>query len=323
VFGTVVALSADGNTLAVGAAGERSRASGIDGDQSQDDSNFFAGAVYVFAFDGTEWSQQAYVKASNTGEFDSFGAAVALSADGTTLAVGAVLEGSSAIGVGGDQNDDSTGDAGAVYVFRLNGTQWSQQSYIKASNSGASDQFGSAVALSADGGTLAVGAPQESSGATGVGGDQSDDSTARAGAVYVFRYAGTDWSQQVYIKSSNTGAEDTFGDQVAVSADGDTLAVAAGGERSRATGIDGDQADNSLFDAGAVYVFCYEGAAWSQQSYVKAASIGEDKFGVAMSLSADGNALAVGARREESNATGIAGDQSDNTLQRAGAVYLY
>jgi len=323
-FGSAVALSADGDTLAVGASGERSRATGIDGEQTQDDSNFFAGAVYVFRFNGTNWSQQAYVKASNTGEGDSFGSAVALSADGATLAVGAVLEGSSATGVGGDQTDDSTGGAGAVYVFRFVATEWSQQAYIKASNTEASDQFGDAVSLSTDGDTLAVSAELESSNATGIGGDQNDNSAEDSGAVYVFRFVATEWSQQAYIKASNTGEFDYFGSgAVALSADGNRLAVAAPGERSNATGIDGDQGDDSFFDAGAVYVFHYEGADWSQQAYVKAANTGEDKFGVAMNLSADGNTLAVGARREESNATGIGGDQSDNSLQRAGAVYLY
>jgi hypothetical protein len=64
----------------------------------------------------TTWSQQAYIKALNTGTGDEFGFSVALSGD--TLAVGAVLEASAATGVGGDQDDDTAGDAGAVYVFR-------------------------------------------------------------------------------------------------------------------------------------------------------------------------------------------------------------
>jgi hypothetical protein len=76
-----------------------------------------------------------YFKASNTGELDDF-SIVALSADGKTLAVGAPGEGSSATGVNGNQNDDSTLDAGAVYIFRFDGTNWAQQAYNKASNSG-------------------------------------------------------------------------------------------------------------------------------------------------------------------------------------------
>ena len=113
--GAAVALSADGNTLAVGAPDEESNATGTNGDQS-DNSYLFAGAVYVFRFDGTAWSQQTYVKASNTDEFDQFGR-VALSADGSTLAVGAFGEASNATGIKGDQSDNSVRESGAVYLY--------------------------------------------------------------------------------------------------------------------------------------------------------------------------------------------------------------
>src|SRR6185369_603680 len=91
----------------------------------------------------------AYLKASNTGASDLFGSSVALSADGSTLAVGAYQEASAATGIGGNQTDNSAGSAGAVYVFTRSGTTWSQQAYLKASNTGAGDFFGSSVALSA------------------------------------------------------------------------------------------------------------------------------------------------------------------------------
>ncbi len=58
-----------------------------------------------------------YVKASNTNASDFFGISVALSADGNTLAVGALLEASAATGVGGDQTDNTAGSAGAVYLY--------------------------------------------------------------------------------------------------------------------------------------------------------------------------------------------------------------
>jgi len=65
------------------------------------------GAVYVFTRSGTTWPQQAYVKASNTGGNNRFGVSIALSADGSTLAVGATLENSAATGIGGNQADNS------------------------------------------------------------------------------------------------------------------------------------------------------------------------------------------------------------------------
>ena len=169
-FGFSVALS--GDTLAVGSVYEDSSASGGQDDNSALD----AGAVYVFIRNNNGvWSQQSYLKASNANAGDLFGL-VALSAD--TLAVGAVGEDSSA---SGGQDDNSALDAGAVYVFiRNNNGVWSQQSYLKASNANADDQFG-VVALSGD--TLAVGAVGEGSNA--VGGEE-DNSAPGAGAVYVF-----------------------------------------------------------------------------------------------------------------------------------------
>ena len=133
-----------------------------------------------------------YFKASNTGLRDFFGFAVALSADGNTLAVGATQEESNATGINGNQNDNSRFVAGAVYVFRFNGMNWLQQAYVKASNTDFSVWFGTAVSLSADGNTLAVGASSESSGATGINGDQNNNLATVSGAAYVFRFDGTD-----------------------------------------------------------------------------------------------------------------------------------
>ena len=322
-FGLSIALSADGSTLAVGARDESSAATGVDGDPA-DNSALYAGAVYVFMRSGARWTLQAYLKASNTNASDGFGASVALSADGSVLAVGAVNESSAAIGIGGDQADNSAIGAGAVYVFTRSGTRWSQQVYLKASNTERSDGFGTRLALSADGSTLAVSAINESSAATGVDGDQNDDSAWLAGAAYVFTRSGTTWIQQAYLKASNTDALDFFGSGLSLSADGSTLAVGAVRESSAATGIAGDQLDNSAELAGAVYVFRRSGATWTQEAYLKASNTdADDLFGCSVALSADGSALAVGACGEASAATGVGGDQADNTAPSAGAVYMF
>jgi len=324
VFGKVVVLSADGNTLAVSATSEDSSATAIDGDAS-DNATSNSGAVYVFIRNGSTWAQQAYIKASNTGAGDFFGTSLGLSANGNILAVGAYGESSNAIGVDGNALDNGRSFSGAVYMFARSDTSWSQQAYIKASNTGLYDSFGSSLSLSSDGGTLAVGARIESSNAIGVGGDQADDTASAAGAVYVFTFsAGTGWSQQAYIKASNTDADDRFGGGVSLSANGNTLAVAAIREDSNASNVNGGQTDNSLADAGAVYVYTRNAGSWSQQAYIKASNPGaNDAFGMALSLSADGNILAVGANLEGSNATGVGGDQSDNSASEAGAVYVY
>ena len=403
-FGRVVVLSADGNTMAVSASFEASRATGIDGNQA-DDSLPQAGAVYVFARRGDTWSQQAYLKASNTGragtadEFangDQFGFSLAMSDDGATMAVGANAEDSAATGINGNQRDDSKQSAGAVYVFTRAGSSWTQQAYVKATNSDEDDQFGYAVSLSADGGTLAVGSFDENGSARRINGpydterngsgavyvftragtawteqayikasnaeeadslgaavslsddgntlvagsldedcpatgvnpsqpcDNDQESDASVGAVYVFARTGTTWTQQAYIKASNTGREDWFGSRLALSGDGNTLAAAAQLEDSGATGIDGRQDDDSAAEAGAVYLFARTGTTWSQQAYLKGSNTEAFyEFGSSVALSRDGATLAVGARAEDSGAKGVNGSQADNSAAESGAVYLF
>lgn len=402
LLGDAVALSADGSTLAVGAPVESSGATGINGDQD-DDSTYGAGAVYVFTYDGEGWTQQAYVKASNSGLTDRFGYFVALSGDGDTLAVSAYFEGSAAKGINGNQDDDSIPQAGAVYVFTRDDDTWSQQAYLKASNTGEAgrgdelgdgDQFGFSLTLSDDGDTLAVSAITEDSGVPGINGDQSDNSQASAGAVYLFTRKGSTWTQQAYIKPTNPGGGDMFGYSVSLTADGNMLAVSgfdedgslastneqqdddvrgAGAvyvftriddeweqaaylkasnaepgdslgvtvaisddgntlvaasldEDSVTTGINSTPVPDQQTDAstGAVYVFVRNRGTWSQQAYIKASNTSRnDWFGSRLTLSGDGNTLAVGAQLEDSAAQGINASQDDETAQEAGAVYLF
>jgi hypothetical protein len=247
-FGTSVALSSDGATLAVGAPYDCNILPGGTYGSPY-------GAAYVFTRSGVDWSQQAYVKASNAGTSDRFGWSVSVSGDGNILAVGANSEKSAATGINGDQSDDSASNAGAAYLFSRSGTDWSQQAYVKASNTDAGDFFGTCIALSADGGALAVAAPYEGSAATGTDGNQGDNSASGAGAVYLLTRSGAEWSQRSYFKASNTGASDQFGCGLAISGDGSALAVGAPLEDSAAAGVNGDQADNSAQDAGSVYVY--------------------------------------------------------------------
>ena len=118
-----------------------------------------------------------------------------MAVSGDTVVVGADGEASNATGINGDQTDNSAPDAGAAYVFVRNGTTWSQQAYLKASNTDAGDAFGYSVAVSGD--TVVVGANFETSGATGVNGDQADNSAPFAGAAYVFVRNGTTWSSRL------------------------------------------------------------------------------------------------------------------------------
>ena len=222
-FGASLSLSGNGDVLAVGASLEDSNAQGIDGDQANDSADD-AGAAYVFARNDGAWSQQAYVKASSPEAQDFFGASVALASDGNTLAVGA---------------HGDAGLTGSVYLFAHTGELWSQQAQVLASNGEPGDGFGESVTLSDDGGVLAVGARHESSAAIGVDQDQTDNSAASAGAVYVLVRSADIWSQQAYVKAPSSSMNDEFGVSVALSGDGGTLAVGARGEG----------------DAGAVYLY--------------------------------------------------------------------
>lgn len=315
-FGAAVSLS--GDLLAVGAPREDSASTGVNGHQT-DNSASDSGAVYVFRRNASgAWVQEAYIKASNTSAGDYFGV-VSLSQD--LLAVGSAYEDSASVGVGGDQTDDSARDAGAVYVFRrsTSGT-WTQEVYLKASNPDVDDEFGSSVSLS--GSLLAVGADGEASSAPGVNGVETDNSVRQSGAVYVFRRSVTGtWTQEAYLKASNPETYDGFGSSISLS--GDLLAVGAFGEDSSATGVGGEQADDAAEDSGAVYVFRRSATGtWAQEIYLKASNTDAgDYFGASVSLYAD--LLAVGAYIEASSATGLNGDQNNNSASYSGAVYVY
>lgn len=301
-FGHAVAIS--GDTLAVSAISEDSNATGINGNQA-DNSAEDSGAVYVFVRDGTTWSQQAYLKASNAEAFDYFGFSVAIF--GETLVVGALQEDSNATGINGDQNDNSMPNSGAAYVFVRNGTTWTQQAYLKASDPGMNHLFGSAVGISFN--TIVIGATR----APGT-------SFFQAGAAYVFVRNGSSWAQQALFGASNADGGDQFGAAVAIA--GDTVVVGAPGEGSNAIGVNGNENDNSLYLAGAAYAFVRNGTTWSQQAYLKASNTGAtDEFGT--SVAVHGDIIIVGAPGEASNATGVNGNQANNTAFAAGAAYVF
>jgi hypothetical protein len=231
-FGSSVALS--GNTAVVGATLK----------------NANAGAAYVFVRNGTTWSQQAELTASDGVPFDEFGGSVAVS--GTTILVGA--------------NGNLT-SPGAAYVFVRSGTTWSQQAKLTASDATASDAFGTSVALS--GNTALVGAA---------------GSNSFTGAAYVFVPSGATWTQQAKLTASNGAAGDAFGNAVALS--GNTALVGA--------------AYRSNY-AGAAYVFVRNGTTWTQQAALTAGDrAANDYFGNAVALS--GNIALVGANAKNSDA---------------------
>ncbi len=249
-FGASVDISR--NTLVVGAIGEQSAATGMDGDQTSDE-GFFSGAAYLFEYDedGDAWAQIHYLKASNSAKRYWFGNAVSI--DDDTLAVAAFAELSSSSGIDGEQDDQSAEEAGAVYIFdRDEEGAWSQTAYLKASNSEAGDRFGGSLVLRDN--ALAVGAPLEDSKQAGVDASQNDNEALGAGAVYVFFRNDGVWSQQVYVKPSQPDPGDNFGDSIGF--DGVTLAVGTPYEDSALGGVaDKGGPNNAAVASGAVYWF--------------------------------------------------------------------
>jgi hypothetical protein len=337
-IGNALAISGDGNTVAVGAPHESSASRGINGNEG-DDSLHASGAVYVFVRQGQAWTQQAYIKASNPGQSDNFGSNVALSADGSTLAVSAFWEASAATGVNGNQDDNSMPQAGAVYVFTRAGGTWTQQAYVKASNTGRGgegdelgdgDQFGFSLALSGDGNTLAVGAVSEDSNATGIDGNQSDDSASSAGAVYLYTRTGAAWAQGPYLKGSNTEGGDLFGYGVALNDDGSALAVAAYDEDGSGKSVNPVQ-DNELTGTGAIYAFSRAGGTWRETAYMKGSrNQRNDALGYTIAMSGDGDTIAAGTAEESCLVGGInpSGCDTDTFPEElaagsAGAAYVW
>jgi FG-GAP repeat protein len=213
-------------------------------------------------------------------------------------------------------------------VFTRTGGRWSQQAFVKSSNSDAGDQFGWSVALSDDGNLMVVGAPTEQSNARGVNGNQADNSSANAGAGYVFTRSGATWTQQAYLKGAQTDPGDLFGFAVDVSGDGATLAISAYDEDGGVAGVNGNEADNTRGGSGCAYIFVRDGTAWKQTTYLKESNLdhAQDAFGSALALSGDGRTLAIDAPDEDGLIGGInvpqySGKENQDTSN--GAIYLF
>lgn len=161
--------------------------------------------------------------------------------------------------------------------------------YIKTSNPDVEDIFGNVV-MSSDGSTLVASALAESSNATGINGNQADNSSVRSGAVYVFRRDGRRWRQEAYLKAGVNQPTQYFGgpnantDGVVISADGSWLAISAA-----------LQDVQGVMDAGTVYLFnrAPDGT-WSQQAVLNAPElVPYAQFGAYMDMTDDGRLLKV------------------------------
>ena len=308
-FGRYVALA--GNTALIGSHWHDARGAN-------------SGAAYVFVRNGTSWTQQAKLTASDAAAGDEFGWGLAIEGD---LAL-----------VGAPYNDARGTDSGALYAFVRSGTSWTQQAKLTASDGDADDRFGWFLALNS--GTAVVGA-------------LADEAKGFAsGSAYVFTYNGSSWSQQAKLTASDGAGNDQFGAAVAVHRDTAVISAiendafgtnsgaayvfvrngtswtqqaklnatdAAAGDKFGGWGvaIQYDVAvvgsafsDSSAVDTGAVYVFARNGTNWSQQRKVVASDPGMgDLFGWSVALS--GNRVVTG------------GHANDDSGVDSGSAYVF
>ncbi|MEP1385469.1 MAG: cadherin-like beta sandwich domain-containing protein [Paraglaciecola sp.] len=309
-----------GDILVVGASGEDSEATGINGDQ---DSSFHSGsgAAYVFerSLVGNQaiWQQTAYLKASNTQSNDAFGFSVAIWEN--TIVVGAYGEKNINAGVEAEQDNFTNRNIGSAYVFIKENGEWIQQAYLKPSHVEIKDYFfGYSVDIYND--TIAIGAPRESSDATGINGDQTNTLSESSGAVYVFKRSNHAWSQDAYIKPLVNNAQDLFGSDLSLFEN--TLAVGSDFEDSDGQGINSLANNDDALNSGAVWVFIDENSTWSQQAFIKSSnSHAGQRFGVAVDVFNDN--LLVGAFADNSDSTGINGDSANSNASTSGAAYMF
>lgn len=274
------------------------------------------------------WETQAYLKASNAEANDGFGYSVAISGD--TIVVGAAGESSNQTTITNGptaSTDNTASSSGAAYVFQRTGSSWAQEAYLKAPNAESGDQFGNAVAI--DGDTIVVGAFSEASNQTTITNGtmaSSDNSASIAGAAYVFQRTGSTWSHQAYLKPPNLGADDRFGNTVAI--EGDTILVGSIFEDNNQTTVTNGtnpNDDNSLSNSGAVYVFQRSGSTCAFRAYLKAPNADvEDRFGNAISIS--GDTAVVGVNLEDSNQNTITNGPTasiNNSSLSSGAAFVF
>lgn len=304
-FGT--SLSVSGDIMVIGAPGEDGAGPHGYADPSNN-SLENSGAAYVFVWNGNQWVQEAYLKATTPDANDRFGSSVAI--DGETIVVGAPGEDGGSPGVNGVESNNTQYGAGAAYVFKKTNEGWTRQAYLKAAHPGSEYAFGTAVAIHT--GIIAVGAPGESSASTGIDGDPIDDTAPSSGAAYIFSQEGESWTQRAYLKASDTESYAKFGSSISLTSD--FLVVGAPSQGSN------DPADQA--GSGAVYIFRAEAAAWSQEALLKASNPRQNAgFGGAVAMYA--RLLVVGAPHENKNATGINPTSGTYSMMSVGAAYVF
>ena len=265
------------------------------------------GSAYVFKRNGTTWTEEQKLTASDGNNWDQFGISVAI--DGGYAIIGAW------------EDDDNGKNSGSAYVFKRNGTTWTEEQKLTASDGNNWDHFGYSVSIDGD---YAV-----------IGAGWDDDNGEDSGSAYIFKRNGTSWIQHQKLTASDGGICDLFGKSVSI--DKDYIAIVAPYcndytnstvyvfKRNNSIWVEeaklivsdpsadlfssvsingkyvliGDYYGNN--DTGSAYVFKRNGTSWSQQATL-IASDGEkyDNFGYSVSI--DKNYAIVGAWKDKGSA---------------------
>lgn len=218
---------------------------------TDDDNGPSSGSAYIFKRDGTSWTEEAKLLASDGDTSDQFGYSVSI--DGEYAVVGV------------RNDDDDNGDnSGAAIVFKRTGTTWTQETKLLASDGAGHDSFGEAVSISGD--YIFVGAYRD------------DDLGESTGSVYVFRRNGTNWFEEEKLLPSDVAL---FGESTSISGDY-AIVGAPGGESISA------------------YVFKHNGTSWVEEAKLSPPEVEiGDGFGESVSIS--GEYVIVGAPRDDDN----------------------
>jgi len=170
-----ISVAIDANTAVIGAS-------------EDDDNGNSSGSAYIFKFDGAFWVEDAKLVPEDSNAADFFGEAVAIS--GNKVIIGSYW------------NDQGGINAGAAYVFVDDGTQWTQEAKLLASDAMPRDQFGFSVDIAGD---IAI-----------VGANNADSAEIDSGAVYLYAYDGSQWNQTLKQIPDDALEADTFANAVAI-----------------------------------------------------------------------------------------------------------
>ena len=184
-----------------------------------------SGAVFVYRFDGTKWSQEAKLVPAQGDDDDYFGASVAVGVD--TIVVGAI-------------NDDDRGDdSGAAYVYSLNDNTWALEAKLLAFDGAANDQLARSVSISES--RILLGAPHDS------------DNGSLSGSAYLFRWNGNDWVHETKLLAEDGSNGDRFGAAVSISHNHAVIGAHN----------DTDQLPSST---GSAFIFKHQNGVWVQET---------------------------------------------------------